>query len=291
MYVSLLSFFSLLLQIVQQASRSQTRKEVLTLCPSNTEQDQRISEGLLSSSALSASLSKKTLCTCSDQTSPTGPKGNCLRSTLWGHGNTSSSGWPNPLPPTLCLRIRKFHLVFQQFEQLVEPKESAACRITSQLIDSNCKFESSVSNLTKTTREKIRSSASKTCSLSTSKKRKEQPNGHLHTYPNFLSFKAYYMQQIWRSTTTHTLESKSQLVNSKSSTVWKTKDCTKTRAETKTCYVSKSWHLLKGYNQQQLGNNLCERNLHLLCFQNLATCERLLPEARDNPCEEFTRLG
>jgi hypothetical protein len=28
-------------------------------------------------------LSKKTLCTCSDQTSPTGPKGNCLRSTLW----------------------------------------------------------------------------------------------------------------------------------------------------------------------------------------------------------------
>jgi len=99
------------------------------------------------------------------------------------------------------------------------------------------------------------------------------------------------MQQIWRSTTTHTVKSKSQLVNSKSSIVWKTKDCTKTRAETKTYYVSKSWHLLKGYNQQQLGNNLCERNLHLLCFQKLATCERLLPEARDNPCEEFTRLG
>ncbi len=88
-----------------------------------------------------------------------------------GHGNTSGSGWPNPLPPTLCLRIRKFNLVFQQFEQLVEPKESAACRITSQLIDSNCKFESSVSNLTKTTREKIRPPASKTCSLSTSKKK------------------------------------------------------------------------------------------------------------------------
>jgi hypothetical protein len=101
------------------------------------------------------------------------------------------------------------------------------------------------------------------------------------------------MQQIWRSTTTHTLKSKSQLVNSKSSMFGKQKDCTKTRAETKTCYVSKSWHLLKGYNQQQqqLGNNLCKRNLHLLCFQKLAAGERLLPEARDNPCEEFTRLG
>jgi hypothetical protein len=121
-----------------------------------------------------------------------------------GHGNTSSSGWPNPLPPTPRLRIRKDHLVFQQFGQLVEPKESAARMITSQLIDSNCKSESSVSNLTKTTREKIRSWASKACNLSTSKKRKEQPNGHLHTYPNFLSVKAYYMQRICRSTTTNT---------------------------------------------------------------------------------------
>ncbi len=154
--VSLLSYF-VLLQIVQQASRSQTRKAVLTLCPSNTEQDQSISQGLLKQLSPLCLLVKEDSLYLLRPNFSHRTQGQLSEINSLGHGNTSSSGWPNPLPPTPRLRIRKDHLVFQQFGQLVEPKESAARMITSQLIDSNCKSESSVSNLTKTTREKIRS--------------------------------------------------------------------------------------------------------------------------------------